>query len=81
MSEITSLTHCGVLFQEPFTSRGFNEIGGESISLLAEEMLWKFSPYAFNKKFADGQKQKQHMTTVKISQKNNKEEFLHDKHN
>ena len=53
MSKIKSLTHCGVLFQEPFTSRGFNEIGGESISLLAEEMLWKFSPYAFNKKFAD----------------------------
>lgn len=53
MAEIKSLTHNGVLFQEPFTSKGFNKIDGESISLLAEEMLYKFSPYAFNKKFAD----------------------------
>ena len=49
MNEIKSLTHNGVLFQEPFTSKGFNQIQGKSISLLAEEMLWKFSPYAFNK--------------------------------
>ena len=49
MSKIKSLTHCGVLFQEPFTSKGFNIVDGESISLLAEEMLWKFSPYCFNK--------------------------------
>lgn len=49
MSIIKSLVHNGVLFQEPFTSKGFNQIQGESISLLAEEMLWKFSPYAFNK--------------------------------
>ena len=49
MSEIKTLTHNGVLFQEPFTSKGFNVINGESISLLAEEMLYKFSPYVFNK--------------------------------
>lgn len=51
MKKIRSLTHNGVLFQEPFTSKGFNEIQGEKVSLLAEEMLWKFSSYAFNKKF------------------------------
>lgn len=49
MSKIKSLTHNGVLFQEPFASKGFNVINGESISLLAEEMLYKFSPYVFNK--------------------------------
>lgn len=49
MSKIKSLIHNGVLFQEPFTSKGFNKIGDKSISLLAEEMLWKFSPYAFNR--------------------------------
>lgn len=49
MSKIKSLIHNGVLFQEPFTSKGFNNINGESISILAEEMLYKFAPYAFNK--------------------------------
>ena len=44
-----TLTHNGVIFQEPFTSKGFNIINGESISLLAEEMLWKYAPYCFNK--------------------------------
>ena len=44
-----TLTHNGVIFQEPFTSKGFNVINGESISLLAEEMLWKYAPYCFNK--------------------------------
>lgn len=46
---ITSLKHNGVLFQKPFESKGFNKINGIEISLLAEEMLWKFAPYAFNK--------------------------------
>lgn len=46
---VTSLKHNGVLFQKPFESKGFNEINGIKISLLAEEMLYKFSPYAFNK--------------------------------
>lgn len=49
MSIIKSLVHNGVLFQEPFISKGFSEINGIKISLLAEEMLWKYSPYAFNK--------------------------------
>ena len=44
-----TLTHNGVIFQEPFTSKGFNVINSESISLLAEEMLWKYAPYCFNK--------------------------------
>lgn len=50
---IKSLVHNGVLFQEPFESKGFNRIQDETISLLGEEMLWKFSSYVFNKKFAD----------------------------
>ena len=50
---IESLTHNGVLFQEPFTSKGFNNIRGENISLLAEEMLWKFTPLYMNPKFTD----------------------------
>ena len=49
MNKTKTLTHNGVIFQEPFTSKGFNVINGEPISLLAEEMLWKYSPYCFNK--------------------------------
>lgn len=49
MKEMKTLTHNGVLFQESFESKGFNVIDGEPISLLAEEMLWKYSPYCFNK--------------------------------
>lgn len=59
--KITSLIHNGVLFQEPFSSKGFDEIQGEKLSLLAQEMLWKFAPYAFNKKF---NKNKQFLNNV-----------------
>lgn len=48
---IKTLEHKGVLFPDTFESKGFGCVDGESISLLAEEMLWKFSPYAFNKKY------------------------------
>ena len=48
---IESLVHNGVLFQEPFSSKGFDCIKGVDISLLAEEMLWKFAPYTLNPKF------------------------------
>lgn len=52
---IESLNHNGVLFQEPFESKGFNEIDGVKISLLAEEMLWKFAPYMNNKKYNENE--------------------------
>ena len=44
-----SLTHNGVLFPQSFESKGFNKIDNIEISLLAEEMLWKYSPYMFNR--------------------------------
>lgn len=44
-----TLTHNGVLFPNPFESKGFNKIDNIEISLLAEEMLWKYSPYMFNR--------------------------------
>lgn len=47
--KVKSLTHNGVLFQEPFKSKGFDKIDGIEISPLAEEMLWKYSPYLFNR--------------------------------
>ena len=44
-----SLTHNGVLIPKPFESKGFDNINGVKISLLAEEMLWKYAPYAINR--------------------------------
>ena len=46
---LKSLTHNGVLFPQSFESKGFNKIDNIEISLLAEEMLWKYSPYMFNR--------------------------------
>lgn len=46
---IKTLTHKGVLFPDPFESKGFDNIDGIRISLFAEEMLWKYSPYCFNR--------------------------------
>lgn len=51
---IKSLTHNGILFPSSFESKGFNKIDNVEISLLAEEMLWKYSPYMFNR-FKDDQ--------------------------
>lgn len=48
---IENLTHNGVLFPKKFTSKGFDVIFGERISLLAEEMLWKIMPFVFNEKY------------------------------
>lgn len=46
---LKSLTHNGILFPQTFESKGFNKIDNIEISLLAEEMLWKYSPYMFNR--------------------------------
>jgi DNA topoisomerase IB len=46
---LKSLTHNGVLLPQSFESKGFNKIDNIEISLLAEEMLWKYSPYMFNR--------------------------------
>ena len=46
---LKSLTHNGVLLPQLFESKGFNKIDNIEISLLAEEMLWKYSPYMFNR--------------------------------
>lgn len=51
---IKNLVHNGILFPERFESKGFNKIDGTEISSLAEEMLWKYSPYMFNR-FKDDQ--------------------------
>ena len=51
---IKNLTHNGILFPSPFESKGFNKIDNVEISLLAEEMLWKYAPYMFNR-FKDDQ--------------------------
>ena len=46
-----TLEHKGVLFPTPFETKGFDKINNVKISLLAEEMLWKFAPYYFNEKY------------------------------
>ena len=46
------LVHNGVLFHDSFESKGFNKINGTSISLLAEQMLWMYSSYAFKEKYS-----------------------------
>ena len=51
---IKTLTHNGILFPSSFESKGFNKIDNVEISLLAEEMLWKYAPYMFNR-FKDDQ--------------------------
>lgn len=44
-----TLIHNGVQFPKKFETKGFSE--KLNISLLAEEMLWKFTPYYFNDKY------------------------------
>ena len=51
---IKTLTHNGILFPSSFEAKGFNKIDNVEISLLGEEMLWKYAPYMFNR-FKDDQ--------------------------